>query len=200
MRSSGEGAVDFDREFMDVRIILPTDDTASLDSRIVVDGDSGYLAVPEALRNRTGGLSWVGFPLVEEELAPFHPKAFLSRFEELEELEEQGAAVERVGNEVIEGLETTQYRVTKEAEVRTGPQGESLEKGVFEAHLWLSSDGFPVRTEWSTRLSTFVSHGSLTLFALGEPLDTLTPPEDEVIEAESLQAAVSRVFRTQGLE
>lgn len=187
--AKGSGAVDFEKQRLRLGVQVPGTEGPEL--RTILDDVHGYLFVPESRRDRTNGRAWVRFPVSAEERLQFNPQSVLIQ---LDRMEAEGVEVEEVGDDTVDGIETTHYRLTKEREVRTGPEGSTREQGSFEADLWLTAERVPVRARWSSGLSDFVMEGTFHMFDLGEPVQIEIPNEDDLAEAESAEAARELVF------
>lgn len=117
-------------------------------------GDTAYVRFPLFTAMFGAETEWVSMPAEEGddfasdfETMPADPNELIATFDE------QGASVEVVGNEAVNGVEAIHYRVsldTDAMELTAEEQAELAESGIFAngvipLEIWISEDGYMVR-------------------------------------------------------
>lgn len=170
-------------------------------------GDTAYVKFPFFTAMLGSETEWVSMPADEGD-------AFASDFETfptdpseiVENFDEEGASIEEVGTETVNGVEATHYRITldpgamdlsAEEEAELADSG-ILTTGVIPMDIWISEDGYMTRM-------VMVIDGTGIDSASGDEFESMTmtynvfdvnagvvieaPPADQVTPMEDLEGA-----------
>ncbi|MFP3883386.1 MAG: hypothetical protein ACLFRT_05010 [Actinomycetota bacterium] len=170
-------------------------------------GDTAYVKFPFFTAMLGSETEWVSMPADEGD-------AFANDFETfptdpseiMENFDEEGASIEEVGTETVNGVEATHYRITLDPEAMDLSAEEEAEladsgiltTGVIPMDIWISEDGYMTRM-------VMVIDGTGLDSASGEEFETMTmtynvfdvnagvvieePPADQVTPMEDLEGA-----------
>ena len=170
-------------------------------------GDSAYVKFPFFTAMLGSETEWVSMPADEGE-------AFASDFETfptdptdlVDNFDEEGASIEEMGTETVNGVDATRYRITLDpAAMELSAEEEAeladsgiLTTGVIPMDIWISEDGYMTRM-------VMVIDGTGVDSAPGEEFETMTmtydvfevnggvvieePPADQVTPMEDLEGA-----------
>lgn len=170
-------------------------------------GETAYVKFPFFTAMLGSETEWVSMPADEGD-------AFASDFETVptdptelvENFDEEGASIEEVGTETVNGVEATHYRITLDPEAMDLSAEEEAEladsgiltTGVIPMDIWISEDGYMTRM-------VMVIDGTGLDSASGEEFETMTmtynvfdvntgvvieePPADQVTPMEDLEGA-----------
>lgn len=170
-------------------------------------GDTAYIKFPFFTAMLGSETEWMSMPADEGD-------AFASDFETfptdptdlIENFDEEGASIEEVGTETVNGVEATHYRITLDPEAMDLSAEEEAEladsgiltTGVIPMDIWISEDGYMARM-------VMVIDGTGVESLSGEEFETMTmtydvfdvnagvvieePPADQVTSMEDLEGA-----------
>ena len=168
--------------------------------RLISEGTTLYLSIPEHLRAQTGGKAWASTEATAEQALAATSASATSYLELLQQDAVAGTEVLRIGDEEIRGVRTTHYRATLDfARLAAGSSSpERVQQlaplGLDEMPLDVHLDGDGVPRKTSARVDgdgisfTFV----FELYDLGKPVDVpAAPPAEEAFAVESLQALMA---------
>lgn len=170
-------------------------------------GDTAYVKFPFFTAMLGSETEWMSMPADEGD-------AFASDFETfptdptelIENFDEEGASIEEVGTENVNGVEATHYRITLDPDAMDLSAEEEAEladsgiltTGVIPLDIWISEDGYLARM-------VMVIDGTGVESASGDEFETMTmtydvfdvnagvvieePPADQVTSMEDLEGA-----------
>lgn len=170
-------------------------------------GETAYVKFPFFTAMLGSETEWVSMPADEGD-------AFASDFETfptdptelIENFDEEGASIEEVGTETVNGVEATHYRITLDPEamdLSAEEEAELADSGILTTEvipmdIWISEDGYMTRM-------VMVIDGTGLDPAAGEEFETMTmtynvfdvnagvvieePPADQVTPMEDLEGA-----------
>lgn len=170
-------------------------------------GDTAFVKFPFFTAMLGSETEWVSMPAEEGD-------AFASDFEAfptdptdlIDNFDEEGASIEEIGNETVNGVEATHYRITLDPEAMDLSAEEEAEladsgvltTGVIPMDIWISEDGYMARM-------VMVIDGTNVESTSGEEFETMTmtydvfdvnagvvieaPPADQVTSMEDLEGA-----------
>jgi len=170
-------------------------------------GDTAYVKFPFFTAMLGSETEWVSMPAEEGdsftsdfEMFPTDPSEIIENFDE------EGASIEEVGTETVNGVVATHYRITLDPEAMDLSAEEEAEladsgvltTGVIPMDIWISEDGYMTRM-------VMVIDGTGLDSASGEEFETMTmtynvfdvnagvvieePPADQVTPMEDLEGA-----------
>lgn len=170
-------------------------------------GDTAYVKFPFFTAMLGSGTEWVSMPADEGdafasefELFPTDPAELIENFDE------EGASIEEVGTETVNGVEATHYRITldpEEMDLSAEEEAELADSGVLTTgviplDIWISEDGYMARM-------VMVIDGTGVDSASSEEFETMTmtydvfdvnagvaieePPAEQVTPMEDLESS-----------
>lgn len=170
-------------------------------------GDIAYVKFPFFTAMLGSETEWMSMPADEGDAFASDFQTFPTDPTELvENFDEEGASIEEVGTETVNGVEATHYRITLDPEAMDLSAEEEAEladsgiltTGVIPMDIWISEDGYMARM-------VMVIDGTGVDSASGEEFETMTmtydvfdvnagvvieePPADQVTPMEDLGGA-----------
>lgn len=170
-------------------------------------GDTAYIKFPFFTAMLGSETEWVSMPADEGDAFASDVEIFPTDPTELvETFDEEGASIEEIGTETVNGVEATHYRITLDPEAMDLSAEEEAElaesgiltTGVIPMDIWISDEGYMARM-------IMVIDGTGLDSASGEDFETMTmtydifdvnagvvieePPADQVTAMEDLEGA-----------
>lgn len=160
-----EGVIDFrsgDGQFTVVN--------GDITTRIIIDRATTFVEVPPSFQDRTDGRPWLAHPTDDGRADVIDITDPTTILDELR----KATDVERVGDEEVNGFDTTRYR----ASTATASTGEQVPVERFE--VWITDDGLPTKVDVSFSFLT-LRYGfemNFTDFGVDVPEATIPAPSD----------------------